>query len=177
MNNKQLIDGAGPLHLFWHSVAVTTLVTILMCVGWMVVISVQRFPTDDLSQMPSFLLFLFLTLAGIAGRVFVITMFTSLLALRLKCGMKHLFFYKVDIPAKEMIEQINDVLRKLDFTLREDSSWSRNQLQIRYYFDFDQVTLVLKTKRWNPNLKFNEELKEVAVLLQAQIEKLRLKST
>lgn len=175
MSNKRQIDGAGPIHLFWHSIAVTALVTILMCFGWLVVIFIQRFPMNDLSQIPSFILFLFLTLSGIAGRVFVITTFISLLALRLKCGMNHLFFYKVDIPVAEMVGQIDEILKKLNFRQQDHYSWSRNQLLIKYYFESDQVTLVLKTKRWNPNLKLNDELQEVALLIQTHVEKLTLK--
>lgn len=159
-NNNSL--GAGPLHLVWHALAVTALVTGLLSSLWMLLICTQRFPLDDVAAIPMFLFFLILTVAGIASCVFVMTMSTALVALWLKCGNDHLFFYRIGLNNQDIMHDLCAHLQKLGFSSECSMWWSRNKLIVKFHRDTDYWVLTLRTLHWNPDLKLNSELRKVA---------------
>ena len=166
-----LLLGAGPSHLFYHAFVLALIITTVMVLMWTILLSFQRMPTHDLNQLPSFYTFLLITISGIATMVFGISFGSAIFGLWLKCGSNHLYFYRVAGVDSDDYKALRKYLEELNFVSEKSDFFSRNNLSI--YLKTDDATwiLMLRPRAWNPNLKLNQELQEVAWHIQKFVEK------
>ena len=166
-----LLLGAGPSHLFYHALVLALIITTLMALMWTIFLSFQRMPTHDLSQLPSFFIFLLITISGIASIVFGISFCSAVFGLWLKCGPNHSYFYRVTGTDADACKALREYLGELNFVSEKSDFLSRNNLSLNLKTDDGTWILILRPRAWNPNLKLNEELQEVAWHIQKFLDK------
>ena len=161
-----VLKGAGPAHLIYHAIVLASIITILMIVMWTVLLCLQRMPTNDLNQLPSFFTFLLISVAGIASMVFAISLSAAVIGLWLKCGLSHSYFYRLTIKDVFQYEALRKHLTELNFVFIESDLLIRDNLLVNLNTNDNSWVLILRPRAWNPNLKVNQELKKVAWSLQ-----------
>lgn len=171
MNKKtSFLLGAGPSHLFYHASAVALIITVIMVALWMVLLCIQTMPTHDFSQLPSFLISLMSPISTIAIMVFIISFCSAMFGLWLKCGLNHSYFYRINGTDTNTRDALMKYLGELNFISQKPNFLLRNNLLINLNIDHGSWSLILRPRAWSPNLKVNQELREVAWHIQKFIE-------
>ncbi len=158
--------GSGPMHLIWHALVVSSLITIIMIVLWTGLLSLQRMPTHDFNQLPVFFVFLAISIGAIASKVFLISVSSAVIALWLKCGTQHLFFYRITGTNLQTLEDLKCYLIELNFSSNTSNSWVLDNLLLSLKTDAGNWVLILRPRLWNPNLKVNKQLQSIALNIQ-----------
>mgnify|MGYP001238643639 CR=1 FL=1 len=165
-NKNNFLFGSGPIHLIWHSLVVSVIITTIMILAWALLLSLQRLPVHDVTQLASFFNFLMLSLIAIATKVLLISISSALIALWLKLGTQHLFFYRITGPDLQNFEKLKCYLTELNFTPSTSGSWILDDLLINLRIETGNWVLILRPRYWNPNIKINKKLKEMAWKIQ-----------
>ena len=137
-----------------------------MVVLWTGLLSLQRMPTHNFNQLPVFFVFLAVSIGAIASKVFLISASSAVIALWLKCGTQHLFFYRITGTNLQILEDLKCYLIQLNFSSHNSNSWVLDNLLVSLKTDSGNWVLTLRPRLWNPNLKVNKQLQSIALNIQ-----------
>ena len=160
------LRGAGRAHLIYHSLVLASIITVFMTTIWTSLLSFQRMPTHDLGQLPSFFIFISVSIFGIASIVFIISFFSAIFGLWLKCGSNHSYFYRIYGLDTEDCQAIRKHLKELNFVSNRPDLLIRDNLIADFLRDDTTWIFMLRPRYWSPNLKVNKQLQKVAWSIQ-----------